>query len=165
MADSPIYNEQTLRQALKAVHGMYIQQQIGILNALQETFGPQVEAVIKQKSSRDACAMYQSLAQQMENNTIDDLINVLWEPLHSKGYEFTVERTGEGVQIHCTVCPFSSMYRGLGGPEWGYALYCAADEDLTHAFNSEIGFHRAHTLMEGHTYCDHLYFNIDQATR
>ncbi len=94
----------------------------------------------------------------MGKNSIDDLVNVLWEPLREKGYAFTLEKTEPGVQVNCTACPFATMYRSLGGAEWGYALYCAVDEDLTKAFNPEIGFKRTKTLMEGHSNCDHFYF-------
>ncbi len=114
--------------------------------------------MIKQKSSQDACLLFRSLAQQSGSNTIADLTRVLWEPLRSKGYVFTYRQTEEGVQMHCTVCPFASLYRSLGGADWGYTLYCAADKDLTEAFNPKIGFNRSHTLMEGHAYCDHFYF-------
>jgi hypothetical protein len=143
---------------LKAVHGMYIRQQIDMFNALKQTFGAEVEAVIRQKSSRDACLAFQTLAQQTGKTSISDLIAVLWEPLRSKGFEFTQEQTEQGVQMKCTVCPFASMYRAMGGADWGYALYCAADEYLTQAFNPNIGFKRDHTLMEGNEFCDHFYF-------
>jgi len=159
MSEQQISDEQILKQALKAVHGMYIQQQITVFNALKEEFGPQVTDVIRQANSREVCKTFSSLARQSGSNSIQDLVNVLWEPLRSKGYEFTVEQTGDGVQMHCLACPFAAMYRAMGGAEWGYALYCAADEDLVQAINPAIGFKRSQTLMEGHPCCDHFYFN------
>jgi predicted ArsR family transcriptional regulator len=158
MADQTVTDDLALKQALKAVHGMYIQQQIGVLDALKAEFGDGVADVVRGKASADACAIFHGLAEKVGDNSINGLVNVLWEPLRTKGYAFTSEAVDGGVRMHCTACPFAAMYRAMGGAEWGYALYCAADADLTKAFNPQIGFRREHTLMEGHDCCDHEYF-------
>jgi len=158
MSEQPVTDEMAMKQALKAVHGMYITQQIGLLDALKAEFGSKVVDVVRAKASGDACAMFHTLAEKIGKNSIDDLIAFLWEPLRAKGYAFTMEKVDGGVKMNCTACPFATMYRAMGGAEWGYALYCAADEDLTKAFNPKIGFKRTQTLMEGHACCDHEYF-------
>jgi predicted ArsR family transcriptional regulator len=150
-----------LKQALKAVHGMYIQQQIGLLDALKSEFGDGVDGVVRAKASADACVMFRALAEKTGMNSIGDLVAALWEPLRAKGYAFTMEKVDGGVRMHCTACPFAAMYRAMGGAEWGYALYCAADGDLARAFNPKIGFKRTQTLMEGHPCCDHEYFYVE----
>lgn len=161
MSDQQVSDEMAVKQALKAVHGMYIKQQIGLLDALKAEFGSKVVDVAREKASGDACAMFRALAAQTGKNSIDDLVAALWEPLRDKGYAFTMEKTGDSVKMRCTACPFAAMYRAMGGAEWGYALYCAADADLTKAFNPEIGFNRTQTLMEGHEFCDHEYFYVN----
>jgi predicted ArsR family transcriptional regulator len=158
MTDQTAADDLALKQALKAVHGMYIQQQIGLLEALKAELGEKVTDVVRRKASADACAMFRGLAEKVGDTSIDSLVNVLWEPLLTKGYAFTMEKADGGVRMHCTACPFASMYRAMGGAEWGYALYCAADGDLAKAFNPKIAFRREHTLMEGHDCCDHQYF-------
>lgn len=158
MSDQTVTNDLALKQALKAVHGMYIQQQIGLLDALKAEFGNGVVDVVRGKAVGDACAMFHGLAEKTGRNSIDDLVNALWEPLRTKGYVFSMETVDGGVRMHCTACPFAAMYRTMGGAEWGYALYCAADADLAKAFNPRIGFRRSHTLMEGDDCCDHEYF-------
>jgi predicted ArsR family transcriptional regulator len=159
MSDQPNADDQSIKQTLKAVHGMYIKQQISLLEGLKSEFGPRVVDVVRETNNRDVCQVYKALAERSGSNSIDDLVNLLWEPLRDKGYAFTVEKTDAGVQMNCTACPFAAMYRSLGGAEWGYAIYCAADEELTKAFNPNIGFKRTRTLMEGHACCDHFYFN------
>jgi predicted ArsR family transcriptional regulator len=161
MANQHFSDEQAQKQALKTVHGMYIKQQIEMFDALKAALGEQVEDVIRQTASRNACQLIQFLGQQAGSRTIDDLVDVLWEPLRGKGYEFTRQKTADGVHMRCTVCPFASMYRAMNGAGWGFALYCAVDEALTTTFNPQIGFRREHTLMEGHDCCDHFYFIID----
>ena len=152
-------NQQSFLQAMREVHVTYVKQQILLLNALKNKFGSAVVDVVQQANSQAICHTY--LAQATSDGTIDDLINVLWEPLRSKGYEFTIEQTDEGVQMECTACPWAMLYKNLGGAEWGYQLYCAADESLVESFNPTIGFKRTKTLMEGHDCCDHFYFIKD----
>ncbi len=157
MSDQAVTIEMEMKQALKAVHGMYVKQQISLLNALKAKYGPGVVNVVQDTNTREVCQVYRAMAEQSGRNSIDDLVAVLWEPLRSKGYVFTAEKTEDGVQICCTACPFASLYRAMGGEEWGYALFCAADEELTRAFNEKIGFKRSKTLMQGDDCCDHQY--------
>lgn len=161
MSDQAETKEMEMKQALKAVHGMYVKQQVSLLNALKAKYGQGVVDVIRETNAREVCQVYRAMTEQSGWNSIDDLVAMLWEPLRSKGYVFTAEKTEDGVQMYCTTCPFANLYRAMGGEEWGYALYCAADEELTGAFNPQIGFRRTQTLMEGHDHCDHLYFMKD----
>jgi len=157
MNDAQLQNEPAaLFSALREVHGMYVRQQLALLNALQERFGAEVAQVVEQENSAQVCRAF--LAGADGAGSVDDLIARLWEPLRAKGYEFSVTRGDEGVQIHCTACPWARLYRNLGGADWGYRLYCAADEALTAGFNAQIGFQRTKTLMEGHDCCDHFYY-------
>ncbi len=162
MSDQPVMDDAVLKQALKAVHGMYVKQQISLLNALKVKYGPGVVDVVRDANNLDVCQVYKKLVEQSGKKSIDDLIAVLWEPLRSKGYAFSMEKTDGGVQMTCTACPFASLYRAMGGEEWGYALYCAADEELTTAFNPAIGFRRTKTLMQGDAFCDHFYKDNNQ---
>ncbi|PKO14597.1 MAG: hypothetical protein CVU39_14060 [Chloroflexi bacterium HGW-Chloroflexi-10] len=150
-------NEQTaFLSALRDVHVMYVKQQLTLLSALQNKFGPEVAQVVEQENCALVCRTY--LAGSTGTGSIEALINLLWEPLRTKGYEFSVTHSEDGVQMKCTACPWARLYRNLGGADWGYRLYCAVDEDLVKGFNSQIGFKRTKTLMEGDEYCDHFYY-------
>lgn len=150
-------NEQTaFLNALRDVHVMYVKQQLTFLNALQDKFGAKVAQVVEQENSASVCQTY--LAGATGNGSIEALISLLWEPLRTKGYEFSVIHSEAGVQMKCTVCPWARLYRNLGGADWGYRLHCAVDEDLVEGFNSKIGFKRTKTLMAGDEYCDHFYY-------
>jgi predicted ArsR family transcriptional regulator len=152
--------EQTvLLPAIRELHLMYTHQQITLLNALKDKFGPEVVAVVEQANSAAVCQQF--LAGANDERGIEALIDLLWEPLRTKGYEFTIARTDEGVQMTCTACPWATLYKNLGGADWGYHLYCAVDEDLVEAFNPQIGFKRTKTLMEGQDACDHFYYLKD----
>lgn len=162
MEEQKTLNEvELLKQALKNCHFMYVQQQLAILNALKTKFGPEVVEIVEHVNGEEICQTYLRKIQNPGERTIDDLINVLWEPLRNRGYEFTIERSEKGVQMECTVCPLANLYKALGGTDWGYHLYCSADEYLVKGFNPKIGFKRLKTLMEGHNCCDHFYFIKD----
>ena len=148
--------EAALLNALRDVHVTYVKQQITLLNALQDKFGTEVAQVVQQKNSALVCQAY--FAGASDERSIEALINLLWEPLRTKGYEFSVTQSEAGVQMKCTACPWARLYRNLGGADWGHRLYCAVDEDLVGGFNPQIGFTRTKTLMEGDEYCDHFYY-------
>ena len=135
---------------------MYVKQQLTLFEALRDKFGSDVAQVVEQSNSASVCQAY--LAGATGEGTIEALINLVWEPLRSQGFEFTVTPSEKGVQIQCTACPWARLYRNLGGAEWGYRLYCAVDEPLVEGFNPNIGFKRTKTLMEGDDCCDHLYY-------
>ena len=151
-----IAEQPAILPALRELHVMYTSQQITLLNALKDEFGPEVVTVVEQANSTAVCQRF--LAGANGKRTIEALINFLWEPLSTKGYAFTIDRSDEGVQMKCTACPWAALYKNLGGAEWGFHLYCAVDEDLVEAFNPQIGFKRTKTLMEGHDSCDHFYY-------
>ncbi len=148
-------DQNTMFQAIKAVHVMYAAQQIAILNAMKERFGSEVSEVAAQANARHLCQPY--LTQFGEKRTLDELIRILWQPLRQRGYTFSIEQSATEVRVTCSACPFAALYRQLGGAEWGFHLYCAADAYFVEQFNPAIIFTRTKTLMEGHECCNHCY--------
>ena len=112
--------------------------------------------VVEQTNSHRICQSYLAHIPEVQRS-LDDFLMILWEPLRQHGYEFTVERSGNSVQMKCAACPWATLYKQLGGAKWGYLLYCAADAPLVRQFNPKITFTRAKTLMEGDYCCDHFY--------
>lgn len=92
------------------------------------------------------------------SNTVDDLLDILWESLRNVGGEYTVEKTNEGVQIYCTRCPIADKYRSISKERYGFLFHCVTDPHITAGFcGPDIGFQRTKTLMEGDDCCDHYY--------
>jgi predicted ArsR family transcriptional regulator len=147
---------------IRDVHLKYIAQQILILNALKKRLGPAVADIAAETHAREAAKPFLVAAHEKGMSSVDDLVSLLWEPLRVHGYEFTVARAEGNVRIHCTSCPFAALYRQMGGSDWGYRLYCAADAYLVKEFNKNIGFRRTKTLMEGDNCCDHFYYMKEQ---
>lgn len=145
-----------LKQLLN-IHLMYTKQQIEILTALKDQMGALVADIVEKCHSERLVAGIMAKTGSSER-TMENLVNILWEPLRSEHYEFTVHRRGRGIQIICSSCPLAGLYRMAGGEDWGYHLYCAADEKIVQAFNPDMGFERTKTLMQGYDSCDHFYY-------
>lgn len=159
MEQLPNSNEiELLKQSLKQCHVMYAQQHVVLLNALKAQFGDAVMDIVERANGEHVCQTYLKMIPASNQRTIEDFIALLWEPLRQRGYEFTIARTQQGIQMTCTACPFAKLYQQIGAAEWGYRLYCAADDYLVAGFNPKIGFKRTMTLMQGHAYCDHVYY-------
>jgi predicted ArsR family transcriptional regulator len=149
---------ESLKKSIKDLHIMHTQQKIALLNAFKNKYGSEVFQVIEQANGVTVRETYQNKNHGDGERSIEDLITIVWEPLRKQGLEFTMERTAKEVQMKCTKCPVADLYKQAGGTEWGYHLYCAADNHIAEAFNSKIGFRRTKTLMEGHDCCDHFYY-------
>ena len=132
---------------------------IALLNALAEQFGREkvvevVEMVVAENTRRE----WAEVAHKKKSNTIDDLIQILWDPSQ---FDFTMEQRDGGVQMHITRCPYVELAKEFGATDWFYHLCCIGDPPLVEGFNPKMGFRRTKTLMEGHECCDHFYFLKD----
>jgi predicted ArsR family transcriptional regulator len=149
---------ESLKKSINDLHVLHTQQKIALLNAFKKKYGSEVFQVVDQANGLAIREMYQNKNNGVDERSIEDLINMVWEPLRNQGLEFTMERTANSIQMKCTKCPVADLYKQAGGTEWGYHLYCAADKHIAEAFNPQIGFRRTKTLMEGHDCCDHFYY-------
>ncbi|MBU7018672.1 MAG: L-2-amino-thiazoline-4-carboxylic acid hydrolase [Theionarchaea archaeon] len=128
-----------------------------LLNEWEEKFGPEVHDMVREIIAKKTCKVWASIAKEEENNTIEDLIRILWGALREAGGEFSVEETKDGVQIYCTKCPIASAYKEIGREEYGLLFHCITDPYIVEGFNPEIEFRRTKTLMGGDDCCDHHY--------
>jgi predicted ArsR family transcriptional regulator len=131
---------------------------IAQLDALYERFGAKLIQVIEMAVAENNRRDWAEIARRETGHTIDDLIRLLWEPGRERGCEYIVETREDGVQIHCTHCPFAELGKRIDGTKWLYHLVCMGDPYIVEGFNPDMGFRRTKTLMEGHECCDHFYF-------
>jgi hypothetical protein len=149
---------ESLKKSLQDLRVMHAQQKNTLLNAFKKKYGPEVLLLVDQANSEAIHETYQKGNHDVNKRSIEDLVNIIWEPLRKQGLEFSIEHVDSGIQMKCTKCPVADLYKQVGGTEWGYHLYCAADKHIAEAFNPNIGFRRSKTLMEGHDCCNHFYF-------
>lgn len=149
------------RELVRAIHLHHTRNTFALLEALRERFGEGVVDVVTETESRIARAQWSAVGEAASDRSVWGLIAALWEPLRSKGMEFTA--TGEtvdgmeGVRVTCVKCPFHDMAKETGTEAWMHAHTCLTDPVIAEAFNPDISLTRTETLMTGGTKCDFLY--------
>ncbi|MCE1187913.1 MAG: L-2-amino-thiazoline-4-carboxylic acid hydrolase [Ignavibacteria bacterium] len=151
-----------LKNLLHEQSVMSARQQITMYNALRSKYGDEVDSLIKQAHGNANKQAFCQIAKSLQHQTIEDLISVLWEPGLKMGFEYSMENKDNGIQMHCTACPFAELYRSQNAPDLGYLLFCQPDYDIVEGFNPKMGFRRTKTLMEGDSHCDHFYYMIEE---
>lgn len=154
--------ENTFLQEKLAEQGQYMYKDfmtrtIDILERMKSRFGEEVYSVVDEMVGDRTSRQWRELAQREEGHTAQDLVRVLWEPLSTQGFEFTVENRDDGIQIYCTRCPLYELAKEINGQEWMYYINCGTDPYIVQGFNPMIHFKRTKTLMQGHDCCDHFY--------
>jgi len=150
--------EEQMYQKLLWLNQFHTQDKIDLLNALKDKFGEDVIEIIEKVECEKAQLEWQHIASQTEDNSIEALIRLFWEPLRAKGFEYTSEIQTNGIQMRCTKCPAFELAKEINATEWLYHHTCSVDQFIASGFNPKIGFKRTKTLMQGDDYCDHYYY-------
>ncbi len=158
MEEKIIGYEEQMQQRLIWLNRFHTKDKIELLSALRERFGEDVIKIVKEVECKKAQSEWQYMAKQYKDNSIEALLQLFWEPLKAKGFEFTSDVKENGIQMRCTKCPAYEMAKELNATDWLYHHTCCADEYIASGFNPQIGFKRTKTLMQGDEYCDHFYF-------
>jgi predicted ArsR family transcriptional regulator len=134
-----------------------------LIRAFKERFGEEAYQVVAQITGNKAFSEWQEVAGKSENNSIESLISLLWEPLRAQGFEYEVLKTDVGFQMKCTRCGFYELAKYCGITDEAFYMVCEADPYIAEGFNPKIGLKRTKTLMQGHDCCDHFYYYKDEA--
>ncbi|MCL2407015.1 MAG: L-2-amino-thiazoline-4-carboxylic acid hydrolase [Defluviitaleaceae bacterium] len=132
------------------------------LKIMQEYFGDEAYHAYAAAQAKNTSARWRKIAEDGGNNTIEALIKRQWEPLSTKGYEYTMEQTDEGFHFTCTKCPAHDIAKRLGITEQAFHMWCRNDYAVAEGFNPNIGLKITKTLMQGHSFCDHFYYYKDR---
>jgi len=131
-----------------------------LLDQLSEIYGMDnvkevIELVVAENNKLD----WAEVAEKKGSNSIEDLVNHLLIPIQGKqGFEFTLEKKDNGIQMYCSECPHVQLEQALGNVGWIYSFVCSGDPHIVTGFNSQMGFSRSKTLVEGDECCNHFYF-------
>jgi hypothetical protein len=148
-----------LRSKIESIKKYDFKEKVKFLNTLKIEFGSRVVDEVDSLVKKDTIAQWQDIANSKGDNGIKNLVDILWEQMcKSAGFKFTVEKLEKGTQIKVSYCPLVDAAKELKATEWGYHFYCLSDYSIVEGFNSDIGFERTKTLMEGCDCCDHFYF-------
>jgi predicted ArsR family transcriptional regulator len=134
-----------------------------LANLLIEKLGPDSKEMIIQALHKGTRKWTEGIAREDiragRKNDIQGIIRFLWEPLPEQGFEYTYEKTADGVLFHVTKCPIADLAKKMNLCEWGYVFSCCSDYYIVEGYNKNIGFKRTKTIMQGDDYCDHFYYN------
>ena len=127
-----------------------------LIEKYENEFGSEAEQRVLEIIAEETKAAWESIAEKREDNGIQGIIDTLWESFRSAGGEFTIEKTENSAQIHCTRCPIADTYNKIGKPEYGLIFHCSTDPHIVAGFNPDMEFKRTKTLMMDDC-CDHYY--------
>ncbi len=134
-----------------------------LIRALKEKFGEEVYEIVVKQTGEKAFNEWKTISEKVRENSIEDLIKYLWEPMKSEGSEYEIQETEEGFQLKCTRCCFHDLAKHFGITEEAFYMFCESDPYIAEGFNPKIGLKRTKTLMQGHDCCDHFYYMKKEA--
>lgn len=127
-----------------------------LLEKFESEFGSEAEERVLEIIAENTKKLWAEIAEKREDNGIQGILDTLWRSFENVGGEFTVERTDDSAQIHCTSCPMADTYHKIGKPEYGLIFHCSTDPHIVAGFNPEMEFKITKTLMKDDC-CDHFY--------
>ncbi|MFW9962463.1 MAG: L-2-amino-thiazoline-4-carboxylic acid hydrolase [Candidatus Sifarchaeia archaeon] len=128
-----------------------------LLEEYENKFGKKAEQRVREIIAETTEKTWSIIADRVENNDIQGILDTLWTSFEKVGGEFTVKRTEDSAQIHCTKCPIADTYLKIGKPEHGLIFHCSTDPHIVAGFNPEMEFRITKRLMSGDDCCDHYY--------
>lgn len=106
-----------VRALLKAVHKAHAAELAGIVTALEQECGSAATAVVDRV--RLEAALGEVRARLEAGGGViaspEAVVRALWEPLAARHFAFTLERTGDSINIRCVLsvgCPLPGTRRG-----------------------------------------------------
>jgi predicted ArsR family transcriptional regulator len=133
---------------------------LALLQDISAEYGEEHLLTVIDKIIRENCREDWKQIGRENGNSLENFIQILWEPLKDVGFEYSLEKKGNKTRFKVTKCPLYDLAKQLGTEEWMYHLLCLTDEPTITGFNGKIKFDRSHTLMQGDDYCDHCYTDL-----
>jgi len=131
-----------------------------LLNDLRERFGEAAVFTVIDKIIDSNCRRDWEQIGKEKDNSLENFIKILWEPLQESGFEYSFEKEGNSIKFRVTKCPMYDLAREIGAEKWFYHLLCLTDGPTVEGFNSRIEFNRTRTLMQGYADCNHCYTEL-----
>jgi predicted ArsR family transcriptional regulator len=151
------------RQSLiqKQLSNRWVQEnRLALLKEIVSEFGEDEVLAVIDKIIYTNCKKDWEQTGKEKDNSLDNFIKIIWEPLKKEGFEFSSEKKGNKTLFCVTKCPMYDLAKKLGAEKWMYHLICLTDGPSVTGFNSRIKFDRSRTLMQGHPDCDHCYTDL-----
>jgi len=119
--------------------------------------------VLKEVNQQEAFQRGRSMAEEMEQNGIEELVDEVAGWGCGGVWEMDVlEQTPTTYFFNVTSCPYYEKYLELELDEFGVYFSCCRDEPFARGFNPQLRLVRTKTIMEGADHCDFRYYLGDK---
>ena len=129
-----------------------------LLKIMAERFGEVAYQVFVKERGKEIIDHMRRRAEDLGDNSIEAFIKDQWDVLPDQGYVFTMDKTETGFLMNVSKCPLYDLAKRQRITEQMFYMCCEGDRFAPEGFNSEIGFKRTKTLMQGDDCCNHFYF-------
>ncbi len=153
--------EQGLLEILKREVASAVSMYVDTVRAFQEAYGPQALEILwvrRLQAAIDAAARQGAAA---SDRGLRGYCRALEEGCRGSQEWEKLEDSESRQAYRFTRCLWAEVFVPLGAADIGLWI-CEADGPAAAAFDPRIRFTRTQTLMQGHEYCDHVYY-IEQA--
>jgi HPt (histidine-containing phosphotransfer) domain-containing protein len=130
---------------------------VDAVRAFQQVCGPEALEIMRARrlqSSIDAAAKAGAMA---SDRSLRSYCRALEQGCRGSQEWEKLEDTESRQAYRFTHCLWADVLISMGAADIGLWI-CEADGPAAAAFNPRIRFRRTQTLMQGHPYCDHVYY-------
>ena len=135
-----------------------------VIRAVSQRIGrDEALAILQEVNQQEAFQRGRSMAEEMEQNGIEELVDDVAGWGRGGVWEMEVfEQTPRTYFFNVTRCPYYEEYKELGLEEFGVGFSCCRDEPFARGFNPQLRLERTKTIMEGADHCDFRYYLGDK---
>ena len=158
--NNKLFNDENLIQIQSKLNNKWkTENRLSLIKKLCKEYGEESVISVLDRIIFENCKRNWTNEGKVRTNSINNFINILWEPLKESGFLFSYETIGNITQFKVTKCPMYNLAKQINATKWFYHLVCLTDEPSIIGFNNKIEFKRTKTLMQGNSYCDHCYID------
>jgi len=148
-------NETVILELLKRKMAVSLELAVDLLHAMEQRFGAEAREVLRDMTSKQDFETNDEMKKPEEDlRSFCAMIDRVAAGSHR--WERVIDDPDQ-IGYCFTRCMYAEILRELEEPELGLVL-CARDGPWVKSFNSDLGFHRTKTLMEGSDACDHVFY-------
>ena len=148
-------NETVILELLKRKMAVSLELAVDLLHAMEQRFGAEAREVLRDMTRKQDFDTNDEM-KKPEEDLLSFCAMIDRVAAGSHRWERVIDDPDQ-IGYCFTRCMYAEILRELEEPELGLVI-CARDGPWVKSFNSDLGFHRTKTLMEGSDACDHVFY-------
>jgi len=130
---------------------------VDTIRAIQQAYGQQAVDALRARHLQGAIDWGMRAGATAGDRSLRGYCRALEQGCRGSQEWEKLEDTESRQAYRFTHCLWADVFVPLGAADIGFWI-CEADGPAAAAFNPRIRFRRTQTLMQGHPYCDHVYY-------